>query len=68
MKVRAVEAGFYDLARRKPGDVFKLTDDSHFSSRWMEKIKDPEPDKDVVDESPPEETGKRDFKGSRKVL
>lgn len=45
MRVRAMEAvsgrvysGYYNLVRRKPGDVFDLLDESHFSSSWMERV------------------------------
>lgn len=45
MRVRAMEAvsgrvysGYYNLVRRKPGDVFDLLDDKHFSETWMEKV------------------------------
>ena len=32
--------GYYNLVRRKPGDVFDLLDDKHFSEKWMEKVRD----------------------------
>lgn len=44
MRVRAKETGagkwvgYYNLVRRKAGDVFDLLDDRHFSSKWMEKV------------------------------
>lgn len=45
MRVKATEAesgrvysGYYNLVRRKPGDVFDLLDESHFSSKWMERV------------------------------
>ena len=38
MKVRAKELGFYGCLRRKPGTVFVLADESHFSKKWMEKV------------------------------
>lgn len=31
-------AGYYNLVRRKAGDVFDLLDDSHFSETWMERV------------------------------
>lgn len=31
-------SGYYNLVRRKPGDVFDLLDDKHFSETWMEKV------------------------------
>lgn len=30
--------GYYDHKRRYPGDEFELEHDSHFSSKWMEKV------------------------------
>ena len=30
--------GYYNLVRRKPGDVFDLLDDKHFSKTWMEEV------------------------------
>lgn len=38
MKVKALQLGYYDLLRRKPGEVFELFEESHFSKRWMEKV------------------------------
>ena len=44
LKVRAIVdgdvrwAGYYDLKRRKPGDVFELANEKEFSSAWMEPI------------------------------
>ena len=44
MRVRAKKvgdkpySGYYNLVRRKPGDVFDLLDESHFSERWMERV------------------------------
>jgi hypothetical protein len=38
VKVRAKKLGFYNLARRRPGDVFTLRDPKHFSERWMERV------------------------------
>lgn len=44
MRVRAKDTGsdkwvgYYNLVRRKAGDVFDLLDDSHFSKKWMEKV------------------------------
>ena len=38
MKVRAIRLGFYDGARRKPGEVFDLKDDKLFSKLWMEQL------------------------------
>lgn len=38
MKVRAIETGYYDYGRRRPGDVFIINGEQDFSSRWMEKV------------------------------
>ena len=37
-KVRATEIGYYDLKRRRVGDVFVVQRESEFSSRWMERV------------------------------
>ena len=34
--------GYYGQ-RRTAGDVFDLSDDAHFSERWMEKVEQPKP-------------------------
>lgn len=38
MKVRATMLGFYGGSRRRPGDVFILTDVKHFSEKWMQRL------------------------------
>lgn len=38
IKVRATKLGYYGELRRRPGDVFVLTDENHFSERWMERV------------------------------
>ena len=44
MRVRAigddsiVYAGYYNMVRRKPGDVFDLLRPSDFSETWMENV------------------------------
>ena len=46
MRVRAkgddssVYAGYYNMVRRRPGDVLDLLRPSDFSERWMEKVED----------------------------
>ena len=47
MRVRAKDlgqenkyVGYYNLVRRKAGDVFDLLDDSHFSTKWMETVEE----------------------------
>ena len=38
--------GYYDDKRRRPGDVFFITDEKYFSKRWMERVdENPEPKK-----------------------
>lgn len=39
MRVRATATGYYQLRRRYEGDVFDLEKDSHFSEKWMRKVK-----------------------------
>jgi len=47
MKVKATAMGFYRGNRIRPGQVFTLADDKHFSAKWMEPAgetaKKPEP-------------------------
>lgn len=38
IKVRATRTGYYDLARRRVGDVFVI-DEPAFSETWMERVK-----------------------------
>jgi hypothetical protein len=38
MKVRATRLGYYDLIRRREGDVFFLHDPKGFSAQWMEQV------------------------------
>lgn len=38
VRVRATRLGYYDLARRRPGDVFQLRSARHFSDKWMEQV------------------------------
>lgn len=40
IKVRATQTGYYDLKRRREGDVFFIENQREFSRRWME-IADP---------------------------
>jgi hypothetical protein len=37
-KVRAKVPGYYGGIYRSKGDVFILSDDKHFSARWMDKV------------------------------
>jgi len=45
IKVRAIETGYYDYGRRRPGDVFTINGEQDFSARWMEKVDPNTPDK-----------------------
>ncbi len=38
MRVKATQTGFHGFSRRREGDVFDITDDKEFSSKWMEKL------------------------------
>lgn len=44
-KVRATRPGYYDLVRRREGDVFTVSGKQAFSSRWMERVSPDTPDK-----------------------
>jgi len=56
MRVRAKEdsnnayVGYYNLVRRKGGDVFDLLSPDHFSERWMEKVEATTPKTDAPGE------------------
>jgi len=43
LKVRATAMGYFDLARRRIGDVFVIPDESYFSTRWMERVPEDPP-------------------------
>lgn len=45
MKVRATRTGFYNEVRRRPGDVFQLSNTSHFSKAWMEPVHNAAPER-----------------------
>ena len=38
VKVRATRLGYYGERRRRPGDVFLVTDEAHVSTRWMVRV------------------------------
>jgi len=42
--------GYYNLVRRKAGDVFDLLVDSHFSEKWMERVDKTTPKSDAPGE------------------
>ncbi len=44
-KVRATQAGYYDNARRREGDVFTIQNSGEFSEKWMEKVDKSTPEK-----------------------
>jgi len=55
LKVKAISggdvrwAGYYDHARRKPGDIFILKNEEHFSHLWMQAIGWKPKEKSVAD-------------------
>ncbi len=51
-----VYVGYYNLVRRKPGDVFDLLRPQDFSEKWMEKVED-----DVEKTPAPGEPSKADL-------
>ena len=42
MLVKATSIGYWDLKRRRPGDVFRLNDQAEFSPKWMEELEEEE--------------------------
>lgn len=36
-------SGYYNHVRRKPGHVFNLFSESHFSEKWMERVEEDTP-------------------------
>ena len=50
-KVKALKNGFFGGMRRRPGDVFDVTDEKKLSSKWMEVIKD-EPETEESEAKP----------------
>jgi hypothetical protein len=51
-----VYVGYYNLVRRKPGDVFDLLRPKYFSEKWMKKV-----DGDVEKTPAPGEPSKADL-------
>lgn len=41
MRVRATERGYYGSQIREAGDVFEISDPSHFGTTWMQRVRDP---------------------------
>lgn len=39
MRVRATQLGYYNLERKRPGDVFVLEKPEHFSRKWMREVR-----------------------------
>lgn len=58
--------GFYNMVRRKPGDVFTLTDPKHFSETWMREVGKDTPTTPAPGE-PPEDLVVRERKGKGKA-
>lgn len=53
MLVKAIRMGFYDMRRRKEGQVFHIKSEKEFSKVWMKKIdtdKAPENDEPIEPE------------------
>lgn len=38
IKVKAFRRGYYDLKRKKEGEVFFIAETKNFSKRWMEDV------------------------------
>jgi hypothetical protein len=38
MKVEAIRLGYYDMKRRRPGQVFVLKSEKEFSKEWMAAV------------------------------
>jgi len=45
IKVRATKVCYYDDARRRVGDVFRIRDESEFSDKYMEKVDARQPER-----------------------
>lgn len=45
IKVRALQMGYYDHARRREGDVFYLESEKHFSKKWMVRVDEATPER-----------------------
>lgn len=45
IRVRATRIGFYDLIRRREGDVFTIANEQAFSENWMERVSANTPEK-----------------------
>lgn len=66
--------GYYNLVRRKPGDVFDLTDEKDFSPKWMEKVNLETPKTPAPGEPTPEDVAaekkakKKGGTGDRSVI
>jgi hypothetical protein len=43
LKVRATRTGYYDLARRRAGDVF-VVEEAAFAETWMERVSSSTPE------------------------
>lgn len=53
MKVQAIRSGYYDLKRKKAGDIFTLKKASEFSEKWMKVPGTSSPhEEDAVEEKP----------------
>ena len=61
MKVKAIQLGYYDLLRRKPGAVFTLKSASHFTDKWMKAL-----DQATVEDEPEAEPEEKPVRGRSK--
>lgn len=60
-------AGYYNYVRRRPGDVFDLLDDSHFSEKWMEPVESATPKTPAPGEPTPEEVAAESAKPAKGI-
>ena len=66
MKVKAINPGYYDGQRRRPGGKnaeFVLSDPKHFSERWMQDLSKPKAPEaegraEVAEEKPARKRGR----------
>lgn len=59
IKVRALAPGHYGNRYREAGDEFQITEEKHFSKRWMEKVGEEAEKPESKTKAPePEKSGK----------
>lgn len=64
MKVKAKGLVFYNNQRFREGDVFEISDEKHFSKKWMEKVEESDSSKAKVKEEEKPSAGKKKLKPS----